>query len=94
MEHSEEITFGECAECEELLEHMAQYLDGELTEELRRELVLHAQSCRNCAHLLRTMERLVAMCQLEPNCEMPEAIRQELWVTIRAELQSDGGPPA
>lgn len=95
MDDSDEMTVGDCPECEELLQHIAQYLDGELSEELRRDVVEHAQTCRRCAHLLRTLQRLVRCCQAEPSCEMPDIVRQELWVTIRTELRSDGShPPA
>jgi hypothetical protein len=79
----------ECTECVELLEMMAQFIDGEADEELRRDLILHAQSCRDCARLLRSLQRLVHYCHLEPNCEMPVTVRRELWVTIRRELHTD-----
>ena len=79
----------ECHECDEVQELIAQYMGGDEDEELARALLLHAQSCVNCASLLRSLKRLVDYCHLEPNCEMPVAVRRELWVTIRREIHTD-----
>jgi anti-sigma factor RsiW len=79
----------DCKECEELLQMIAEYVDGEADEELRRELLLHAQTCGDCARLLRSFQRLVHYCHLEPNCEMPARVRHELWITIRQEIGPD-----
>jgi hypothetical protein len=80
---------GECRECEELLEMIAAFVDGEADTELRRELLLHAQTCTDCARLLRSFQRLVHYCHIEPNCEMPANVRRELWITIRQEIAPD-----
>ena len=78
-----------CRECVELLQMMAQFVEGEADEELRRDLLVHAQSCGDCARILRTLQRLVHYCHIEPNCEMPASVRHELWVTIRQELYTE-----
>ena len=78
-----------CQECEELLQMIAEYVEGDADEELKRELLLHAQTCTDCARLLRSFQRLVHYCHLEPNCEMPAAVRTQLWVTIRQEISTD-----
>ena len=80
---------GECHDCGEVKELIAQYMGGDEDDELARALLLHAQSCANCATLLRSLKRLVHYCSLEPNCEMPVTVRRELWVTIRRELHTD-----
>lgn len=73
-------------ECTESHELIAQYMGGGADDELTCALLLHAQSCKKCARLLRSLKRLVHYCQLEPNCEMPVTVRKELWVTIRRDL--------
>lgn len=78
----------ECPECEEARELIARYMGGDEDEELARELLLHAQTCADCATLLRSLRRLVDYCRLEPNCEMPVTVRRELWVTIRREIHT------
>ncbi len=79
----------ECHECEEVYELIAEYMGGEADDELTRALLLHAQSCANCARLLRSLKRLVHSLHLEPNCELPVAVREELWVIIRKEMHAD-----
>jgi len=80
---------GECRDCTEAKELIARYLSGDEDEELARNVLLHAQTCSECATLLRSLKRLVHYCSLEPNCEMPVTVRRELWVTIRRELHTD-----
>jgi hypothetical protein len=79
----------ECRDCTDAYELVAEFMTGEVDKELTRELLLHAQSCPNCARLLRSLKRLVHYCHLEPNREIPSAVREELWVTIRRELYTD-----
>ena len=79
----------ECHECDEAKDLIARYMGGDEDDELARELLLHAQTCAECATLLRSLRRLVDYCHLEPNCEMPVTVRRELWVTIRRELHTD-----
>jgi hypothetical protein len=76
----------ESHECTEGHELIARYMGGDSDDELTRALLLHAQSCRKCAGLLRSLKRLVHYCQLEPNCEMPVTVRKDLWATIRRDL--------
>lgn len=80
---------GECHDCGEVKELIARYVGGEEDQELARQVLLHAQTCAECATLLRSLKRLVHYCSLEPNCEMPVAVRRELWVTIRREIHTD-----
>jgi hypothetical protein len=67
---------GECHDCTEAKELIA------------RKVLLHAQSCTECATLLRSLKRLVHYCSLEPTCDMPTTVRRELWVTIRREIHT------
>ena len=80
---------GECRDCAEAKELIARYLSGDEDEELARNVLLHAQTCSECATLLRSLKRLVHYCSLEPTCEMPMTVRRELWVTIRREIHTD-----
>jgi hypothetical protein len=80
---------GECRDCTEAKKLIARYVGGDEDEELARKVLLHAQTCAECATLLRSLKRLVHYCSLEPNCDMPVAVRRELWVTIRREIHTD-----
>jgi hypothetical protein len=70
-------------ECDEGREMIARYMRGDEDGGLTRKLLLHAQTCTECATLLRSLKRLVHYCSIEPNCDMPVTVRRELWVTIR-----------
>ncbi len=87
--HSDDDFVGECRECEELLETISEFLEGELTDEMRRDLLVHAQSCSRCAALLHSLRRLVGYCRVEPGEDMPAEVRQQLWVAIRQEIYSE-----
>lgn len=80
---------GECRDCTEAKELIARYVGGDEDEKLARKVLLHAQTCTECATLLRSLKRLVHYCSIEPNCDMPVTVRRELWVTIRRELHTD-----
>jgi hypothetical protein len=88
--HSDDMVEGECRECEELLETVAEFLDGELSDELRQALVIHAHECRQCARLLSSMRQIVAICRTEPTCDMPGRVREQLWIVLRRELYQEG----
>jgi hypothetical protein len=79
---------GECHDCTEAKELIARYVGGDEDDELARRVLLHAQTCPECATLLRSLKRLVHYCSLEPNCDMPVAVRRELWVSIRREIHT------
>jgi hypothetical protein len=79
---------GECRDCTEAKELIARYVSGDEDEELARKVLLHAQTCTECATLLRSLKRLVHYCSLEPTCEMPVTVRRELWVSIRREIHT------
>jgi hypothetical protein len=79
----------ECHDCGEAKKLIARYVGGDEDDELARKLLLHAQSCTECAALLRSLKRLVHYCSLEPSGEMPMAVRRELWVTIRRDATAD-----
>jgi hypothetical protein len=79
---------GECHDCGEARELIARYMGGDEDGDLARELLLHAQTCTECATLLRSLKRLVHYCSLEPTCEMPVTVRRELWISIRREIHT------
>jgi len=78
----------ECRECTEVGGLISERLCGELDHESTKRLILHAQSCPNCARLLRALMRLVHTLQMEPPIEMPPVVRSELWVKIRCEIHT------
>ncbi|MBM3314230.1 hypothetical protein FJY71_00100 [candidate division WOR-3 bacterium] len=73
----------ECADCLELDALIAQYLEGEERQQARAELMVHVTSCRHCAELVRSLKRVVHYCRMEPGCDVPTVVHEELWQVIR-----------
>jgi len=79
----------ECRECTELLEWASAYLEGDATDELRRELMIHVHSCATCARVYRSLKRVVHFCHLETGHDVPSVVHERLWIAIREELFSE-----
>ncbi len=69
--------------CVDLQEWALLFVDGDLPDEPRRQLLIHIQVCNNCARLVRSLKRTVHLCHLEPGPEVPEKTHQKLWQVIR-----------
>ncbi|MGQ9707485.1 MAG: anti-sigma factor family protein [bacterium] len=75
--------------CAELKEWAALYVEGEISEENRQQLLIHIQTCSNCAHLVRSLKRTVHYCQIEPGRDVPQDAHQRLWQSLRRLLDQD-----
>lgn len=69
---------GARCDCGEAKELIARYVGGDEDEKLARKVLSHAQTCKECAALLRNLDRLVHYCSLEPTRELPVTVRREL----------------
>ncbi len=69
--------------CAELSEWVCFYVEGEVSAEVRQQILLHIQTCRSCARLVRSLKRTVHYCQIEPGCEVPETAHHRLWQMLR-----------
>ena len=81
----EDIT--ECRECQELLDLLVDYLDGNETAEMRRELMEHVTSCGQCARLLYSLRRVVGTCRCEASAEVPVHVHRQLWQVLVEEFR-------
>lgn len=64
--------------CKELIELLAEYLEGTLASELGRELEAHLEDCRPCQAYLATYRRTVEIGREAARVEMPEEMKQRL----------------
>ena len=72
-------------ECTKGHELISKYMGGLPDADPTRELLLHAQTCANCARLLRSLKPLVLFCLGESDGETPGE-RKVLFSAIRREL--------
>ncbi len=75
-------------DCTELETLALLFVDGELEDEQRQQLLIHIQTCYRCARLVRSLKRTVHYCHLETGPEVPETAHRQLWQRLREMLKS------
>jgi anti-sigma factor (TIGR02949 family) len=67
--------------CDGLLQSLSDYLDGELSEEMCREILEHLETCGNCRAVLNTTRRTIDLVRLEPEAPalLPADVRARLF---------------
>jgi len=68
--------------CQAASDRLGEYLDGELTDELRAQVQVHLDGCDACRQELARLQTLVADLQAEPVPSAPP----ELWTVIERRL--------
>ncbi len=66
--------------CEELLESLSAYIDGDLAPALCRELEKHLEGCDNCRVVLNTTKRTIELVRLpDEKSDLPDDVRERLF---------------
>jgi anti-sigma factor (TIGR02949 family) len=85
------------ANCEELLESLSAYIDGDLAPALCQELEKHLEGCDNCRVVLNTTKRTIELVHSPvEKSDLPDDVRERLfkrlnlddYLTPKAESQS------
>ena len=73
--------------CKSLLGFLSDYVDGELNEELCREIESHVADCQNCRIVVDTLRKTILLYHqsAEEPVEIDEAFRQKLFRTLNLE---------
>ncbi len=74
--------------CQQLLERLQLYVDGELTPREHRALVAHLRRCPCCEEFAQSLERTVAACRQAGLRRLPSDVRARARARI-AELMRD-----
>ncbi len=78
--------------CKSLLGLLSDFVDGDLNEELCREIESHVAECQNCRIVVDTLRKTILLYHqsAEESVEIDEAFRQKLFRTLNLEdyLQS------
>ncbi|MBN1562773.1 MAG: zf-HC2 domain-containing protein [Anaerolineae bacterium] len=64
------------------LEYISDYVDGELADELCRELEAHMEHCENCRVVVNTMTKTIMLYHQLPAPEMPDAVKERLYKVL------------
>jgi anti-sigma factor (TIGR02949 family) len=66
--------------CETLLGSLSEYIDGELSPELCREIEKHLAGCENCRVVLNTTNRTIDLVQSPAEAvAVPDDVRERLF---------------
>ena len=65
--------------CRRLLGALSEYIDGELAEELCREIEAHLATCRNCRVVVDTLRKTILLYQMAAPPELPAEVEERLF---------------
>ncbi len=75
------------SECKSLLGSLSDYVDGEFSEELCKEIESHLAECQDCRIVVDTLRKTIYLyheCAAEP-VEIPASMRERLFRTLKLE---------
>lgn len=72
--------------CKGVVRELSDFLDGELTPGLLKELEQHIQKCKNCRLVVDTTRKTIEIyCNTEP-LPLPEGVHQRLQQALASKL--------
>ena len=64
--------------CEDVLREVSNYIDAEVTQELRRQIEEHLRGCQDCTVLVSTTRKTVSLLSSSRILELPSDVSQRL----------------
>lgn len=68
--------------CRRYLGSLSDYVEGELSEELCRELEAHMAVCQNCRVVVNTLAKTISLYREMPAPDMPNTVRERLYSVL------------
>jgi len=65
--------------CQDLLQTLSDYVDGELGEQLCHELEQHLQECDNCTIVVDTLRKTLELYRQRSLDPLPDEVRNRLY---------------
>ena len=72
--------------CEDVLREVSNYIDTEVTEDLRRQIEEHLRACHNCTVLVSTTRKTVSLVSCSRILELPTGASQRLMERLALHL--------
>jgi anti-sigma factor RsiW len=69
--------------CQEILEHISEYVDGELEAALCAELEAHLAGCHNCRVLVDTLRKTITLYHTQAPSQLPSGVEERLYRVLR-----------
>ena len=71
--------------CQELLDHISDYVDGELEAALCAELEAHLAGCHNCRVMVDTVRKTITLYHSQAPAELPSGVEERLYKILKIE---------
>jgi anti-sigma factor RsiW len=75
--------------CEEFLAEIGDYLENEVSPEVRKELELHLSQCRACHVLYDSTRKTIKIVTESSSFELPESVSDPIIDRVMAKLRMD-----
>ena len=75
--------------CEEFFVEFADYLENQVSPEVRQELELHLSQCRACQVLCDTSCKTVQIVTESGSFELPHSVSDPIFERVMAKLRTD-----
>ena len=69
--------------CQQILEHISDYVDGELEAALCAEIEAHLAGCRNCRVLVDTVRKTITLYHSQAPAELPSGVEERLYRVLK-----------
>ncbi len=70
-------------DCKKYFERISEYLDGELDDEICREIEAHLKECPECRECLDSLKRTIELCKEAGKETIPSDIHERLRSNLR-----------
>jgi len=69
--------------CQDILDHISDYVDGELEVTLCAELETHLAGCRNCRVMVDTVRKTITLYHSQAPAELPSGVEERLHKVLK-----------
>lgn len=80
--------------CQELLEVLLDYVNGEMLVESRTTVDVHISGCPHCGILVQSYVHTVRVARALPKCNLPAAFEAKLRAMLEPELKEEKPKPS
>ena len=71
--------------CEEMLDQLSDYVDGELGQALCAQLEAHLAECPDCRVMVDTLRRTIILYRTQAPADLPEDVEARLYQVLNLE---------
>ncbi|HXJ46220.1 MAG TPA: zf-HC2 domain-containing protein [Candidatus Dormibacteraeota bacterium] len=77
-------------DCKHIWRELSNYLEGEVSEEVRRDVEAHVAQCRHCAALLDSTHNVLVLVADERRMDLPIGFNSRLRERLEREMSISG----